>query len=442
MTTTESALDSRRQPGDLGSADRSGATGCRRTLVTGIGVIAPTGVGSEAHWKSLMEARSAVGPLTRFEVGDYPVRLAGEVRGFDADEHVPPRLHPQTDHMTRMSLAAAQWSLADAGIDPQGMAEYEMSVCTASSAGGFEFGQRELQKLWGSGPHHVSAYQSFAWFYAVNSGQISIRHGMRGPSGVLVADQAGSLDSLAMARRRLYLHGSRIAVAGAVDSTLCPWGWTAHLARGGMSNTADPAAAYLPFDQGANGHVVGEGGAILVLEHPENRHGDAEPYCMIAGHAATFDAVPDGNGLRRAALLALEDADVAADEVDVVFADAAGDRARDAVEAHTLRELFGARGVAVTAPKTMTGRLMSGGAALDVATAALALRHEIIPPTVFVHRPDPGHSLDLVRDQPRRCKLSVALVLARGEDGFCSAVVLTAPSPRPSPYPEPAPPVA
>lgn len=437
MTTTEPALDRRHGPGEVDSADRPGAPGGYRALVTGIGVIAPTGVGAEAHWGSLLEARSAIGPLTRFDAEDYPVRLAGEVRGFEAGDHVPRRLHPQTDHMTRMSLAAAQWALADSGIDPQCVAEYEMSVCTASSAGGYEFGQRELQKLWGSGPHHVSAYQSFAWFYAVNSGQISIRHGMRGPSGVLVADQAGGLDSLAMARRRLYLHGSRIAVAGAVDSTLCPWGWTAHLARGGMSSAVEPAAAYLPFDRGANGHVVGEGGAILVLEHPENRHGDTEPYCVIAGHAATFDATPGGTGLRRAALLALEDAGVTADEVDVVFADAAGDPARDAVEARTLRELFGAQGVPVTAPKTMTGRLMSGGAALDVATAALALQHEVIPPTVFVHSPDPGHGLDLVRDQPRRCTLSVALVLARGEDGFCSAVVLTAASSSCRPSPEP-----
>lgn len=438
MTTTEPALDKRHGPGEVGSADRPARTGGYRALVTGVGVIAPTGVGAEAHWRSLLEARSAIGPLTRFDAEGYPVRLAGEVHGFEAGDHVPRRLHPQTDHMTRMSLAAAQWALADSGIDPQGLAEYEMSVCTASSAGGYEFGQRELQKLWGSGPHHVSAYQSFAWFYAVNSGQISIRHGMRGPSGVLVADQAGGLDSLAMARRRLYLHGSRIAVAGAVDSTLCPWGWTAHLARGGMSSAAEPAGAYLPFDRSANGHVVGEGGAILVLEHPENRRGDTEPYCVIAGHAATFDAVPGGNGLRRAALLALEDAGVAADEVDVVFADAAGDPANDAVEAGTLRELFGVRGVPVTAPKTMTGRLMSGGAALDVATAAFALRHEIIPPTVFVHSPDPDHGLDLVRDQPRRCTLSVALVLARGEDGFCSAVVLTAAGSSRRPSPEPA----
>lgn len=396
-------------------------------LVTGIGVIAPTGIGAEAHWQNVLAGRSAIDELTRFDATGYPSRLAGEVRGFDAAARVPRRLLPQTDHMTRMSLAAAQWALSDAGIDPEAVAEYEMSVCTAGSAGGFEFGQRELQKLWGSGPHHVSAYQSFAWFYAVNSGQISIRHGMRGPSGVLVADQAGGLDSLAMARRRLRLHGARVAISGSVDSTLCPWGWTAHLARGGMSTASEPAQAYLPFDHGADGHVIGEGGAILVLEHPGDRRSDSRPYCLIAGNAATFDATPGGNGLRRAAQLALADAGMPASAVDVVFADAAGDRARDVDEARVLRELFGARGVAVTAPKTMTGRLMSGGAALDVATAALALRHGVIPPTVHIDHLDPGHALDLVRDRPRPAYLSVAMVLARGEDGFCSAIVVTAP---------------
>lgn len=418
MTTIDSRL--------AGGRPAAVVSGRGPVLITGIGVVAPTGIGAETHWRNLLEGRGAVGELTRFDASAYPARLAGEVRDFDAALQLPRRLLPQTDHMTRMSLAAAQDALDDAGIDPNGVAEYETSVCTASSAGGFDFGQRELQKLWGSGPHHVSAYQSFAWFYAVNSGQISIRHRARGPAGVVVADQAGGLDSLAMARRRLRLHGARVAISGAVDSTLCPWGWTAHLARGGMSTASDPALAYRPFDRSAAGHVIGEGGAFLVLEHPSDRRGDAPPYCAISGNAATFDAGPGGNGLRRAAQLALNDAGIPASAVDVVFADGAGDRERDSAEARVLRDLFGVRGVPVTVPKSMTGRLMSGGPALDVATAALALRDDVIPPTVHVGDPDPGYHLDLVRGRPRQTPLSVALILARGEDGFCSAAVLSA----------------
>ena len=395
-------------------------------VITGVGVVAPNGVGLEEYWRSTLAGISGIDTITRFDARPYPCRLAGEAGGFDAEAHVPRKLLPQTDHMTRMSLAAAAWALDDAGVDPARCAEYEMGVCTASSAGGFEFGQRELQKLWGLGPHHVSAYQSFAWFYAVNTGQISIRHGMRGPSGVLVAGQSGGLDVLAMARRRLRSHGSRVVLTGSVDSTLCPWGWTAHLARGGLSPALDPSAAYLPFDRRANGHVVGEGGAILVLQDSAALTDRTAGYAVLAGHAATFDGSGEpGDGLCRAAVRALSDAGIGAHDVDVVFADAAGDPEQDAAEAHVLRTLFGPHGVPVTAPKTMTGRLMSGGAPLDVVAAAMAVRHGVIPPTVNVSEIDPDLGIDLVRD-PRPAKLRTALVLCRGEGGFNSAVVLTA----------------
>src|SRR5207248_661025 len=152
----------------------------------------------------------------RFDAGRYPSRLAGEVREFDAREHLPSRLLPQTDHMTRLALVASDLALEDAGVQQDTLSPFDKGVVTASSAGGFEFGQRELEKLWSMGSEHVSAYQSFAWFYAVNTGQISIRHGLKGPSGVLVTDQAGGLDAIASARRQIR-RGGRLIVSGGVD---------------------------------------------------------------------------------------------------------------------------------------------------------------------------------------------------------------------------------
>lgn len=397
-------------------------------VITGIGVLSPNGVGLDQYWKATVAGVNGIDTIRGFDAGSYPSRLAGEIDAFDAKQHVPRRLLPQTDRMTRMSLAAADWALADAGIDPTTVPEYEMSVCTASSAGGFEFGQRELEKLWGRGPHHVSAYQSFAWFYAVNTGQISIRHGMRGSSGVVVADQAGGLDALAMARRRQRNHGSRLVVSGAVDSTLCPWGWVAHIAGGGMTESDDPGGAYLPFDKRASGHVVGEGGAILVLEDAKSAHErGVTGYGTLAGYASTFDGANEepGGGLRRAAELALADARLEPEDIDVVLADAAGTPERDAAEAHAIRSVFGPRGVPVTVPKSMTGRMLAGAGPLDVVAALLALRDGIIPPTVNVTDLDPAYELDLVRDEPRFGPLGTALVLARGEGSFNSAVVLT-----------------
>ncbi|WP_438486731.1 beta-ketoacyl synthase N-terminal-like domain-containing protein [Streptomyces sp. S186] len=397
----------------------------RRTgdaVITGIGVAAPNGLTTAAWWDATLRGVSGIRPLTRFDAARYPVRLAGEVPGFVDEDHLPSRLLPQTDRVTRLSLAAAQEALDDSGTGPAGEREYGVGVVTASSAGGFEFGQRELEALRSKGGRHVSAYQSFAWFYAVNTGQISIRHGLRGASGVVVTEQAGGIDAVAHARRQLR-KGGRAMVTGGVDSSLCPWGWTAHLADGRLSGSTDPARAYLPFDAGARGHVVGEGGALFVLEDAATaRARGARVHGSFDGYGTTFDG-PGRSRLADAARLALADAGVTPDGIDVVFADAAADRAADRAEAEALAEVFGPRAVPVTAPKSMTGRLLAGGASLDLAAALLALRDQVVPPTVGTLRPAADCPVDLVTGV-RELPLRRALVLARGRGGFNSAAVV------------------
>ncbi|GGR93932.1 MULTISPECIES: ketosynthase chain-length factor [Streptomyces] len=399
-----------------------------KVVVTGLGVAAPNGLGTQDYWAATRTGKGGIGRVTRFDPSQYPSRLAGEVPGFEARDHLPSRLLPQTDHMTRLALVAADWALADAGVKPQELPEFDMGVVTASSSGGFEFGQRELQALWSKGGQHVSAYQSFAWFYAVNSGQISIRNGMKGPSGVVVSEQAGGLDALAQARRQIR-KGTRLIVSGGMDASVCTWGWVAQLAGKRLSTSDDPERAYLPFDAEARGHVPGEGGAILILENAEAaRSRGARTYGEIAGYGSTFDPKPGSGrppGLRKAIELALADAGATPDEVDVVFADAAAVPELDRIEAEALTAVFGARGVPVTAPKTMTGRLYSGAAPLDVATALLAIEEGLIPPTTNVEPAD-GYDLDLVTGEARPAEVRTALVLARGFNGFNSALVVRA----------------
>ncbi|MEU0759843.1 ketosynthase chain-length factor [Streptomyces microflavus] len=414
------------------SAGTGTGTGSRpgtpRAVVTGLGITAPNGLGAEAYWDAVRVGKSGIGRITRFDPSQYPARLAGEVPGFTASEHLPSRLMAQTDHMTRLALVATDWALADAGVVPADLPAYSMGVVTASSSGGFEFGQGELQKLWAEGSQYVSAYQSFAWFYAVNSGQISIRNGMKGPSGVVVSDQAGGLDALAQARRQIR-KGTSLVVSGSVDASICPWGWVAQLAGGRLATGDDPDSAYVPFDAAAAGHVPGEGGAILIMEdEAAARERGATVYGHIAGYGSTFDPAPGSGrppGLRKAIELALKDAGLVATDIDVVFADAAAVPELDRAEAEALNAVFGPRGVPVTAPKTMTGRLYSGAAPLDVATAFLAMREGLVPATVNVE-PDPAHQLDLITGQPRVLPVRNALVLARGHGGFNSAVVASA----------------
>jgi act minimal PKS chain-length factor (CLF/KS beta) len=415
----------------------------RRTYVTGLGVVAPNGLGTERYWEATLRGHHGIGPITRFDPSAYPARLAGQVLDFTAADHLPDRLLPQTDVSTRLALVAADWALLDAKVDPTVLTDYDMGVVTGNGSGGFEFTHREFEKLWSRGSGFVSVYESFAWFYAVNTGQISIRNGMRGPSSALVTEQASGLDALGHARRTLR-RGLGLVLAGGVDSALDPWGWASHLASGQVSRSVDPDRAYRPFAADAAGYVPGEGGAILVLEEAAaaRERGARQVYGELAGYAATFDPPPGSGrppGLRRAAELALADAGLDAAGVDVVFADAAGVPELDRAEAGALRQLFGPRAVPVTAPKSLTGRLLAGGAPLDVAAALLSIRDGVIPPTAAAPAHD-GYQLDLVGPEARVVPVATALVLARGRWGFNSALVVRqVDDPAPDPIADPTP---
>jgi minimal PKS chain-length factor (CLF/KS beta) len=408
-------------------------------VITGLGIVAPNGIGAPDFWAATLAGTSGIGPITRFDPAGYPVRLAGEVTEIDVAAQLPSRLVVQTDRWTHLGLYAAELALADAHADPSALPEYELAVVTASSSGGTEFGQREISKLWQQSPGHVGAYQSIAWFYAATTGQISIRHQMRGPCGVIVTEQAGGLDALGQARR-LLAGDAKLVVTGGTDASLCPYGLVAQLSTGLLSTCADPARAYLPFDAAACGYLPGEGGAILIVEEADavlHRRGP-QPYGQVAGYAAGFDPPPRSGrppALERVMMAALDDAGLTAEDIAVVFADAAGVAELDVIEAAAIASVFGDHRVPVTAPKVLTGRLYGGGAALDVATAVLTLHHGVIPATPGVTELAAGcRQLDLVTDEPRPLAVSTsrqvaALVLARGYGGFTAAIVLSAPLP-------------
>lgn len=400
----------------------------RRTLITGIGVVAPNGLGTEQYWKSVLAGGNGIAEVEGFDSTGYPSRLAGQIRDFQVGDHLPDRLHAQTDISTRYALVAADWALQDAGVGSDTLADYSMGVVTSNAQGGFSFTHNEFHKLWSRGPEFVSVYESYAWFYAVNTGQISIRNTMRGPSAALVGEQAGGLDALGHARRTVR-RGTALVVSGGVDSALDSWGYAAQLAGGLVTTATDPQRGYLPFDTAAAGHVPGEGGAILIVEDEESARGRGagKIYGELAGYAATFDPAPGSgrpSGLRRAAELALADAGVSPDEIDVVFADGAGNAEPDRTEAEVISGIFGPGGVPVTVPKSLTGRLCGGGGPLDVATALLSIRDNVVPPTAHTTEVPAAYGIDLVLEHPRELPVRTALVLARGRRGFNSAVVV------------------
>jgi act minimal PKS chain-length factor (CLF/KS beta) len=401
----------------------------QRALITGVAAVAPNGGDTAAYWAATLSGLSGLRPISRFKADGYPVHVAGLIDGLNSADLCEDRLAVQTDRWTQLGLAAGERALADAGLVPAELPDYDMAVITASSSGGNEFGQREIEALWSRGPRAVGPFQSIAWFYAATTGQLSIKNGMKGPCGVVVSEQAGGLDALGRARRALRCD-ARVVVTGGTEAPIGPYALTCQIASGLLSPAADPQRAYLPFDAEACGYVPGEGGAILIAERADSAlaRGVCQPYGEIAGYASSFDPRP-GTGrpptLRQAAVAALADARTEPGDVDVVFADGAGLPGRDLAEAMALAELFGPFGVPVTVPKTLCGRLYAGGPPLDVVAALLAMRHGVIPPTYGIGELAPGCDIDLVREA-RPASIRTALVLARGFDGFNAAVVLRA----------------
>ncbi|GAA5193986.1 ketosynthase chain-length factor [Rugosimonospora acidiphila] len=411
----------------------------QRAVVTGVGVVAPTGVGVDAHWKRVLAGESALRRITLFDPARYPTTLAGEITEFDALEWADSRRVVQTDRWTHLGFAATRLALQDAGLAEVTDDPYGVGVVLASSSGGNLFGQRELQRLWSQPSRTVGAYQSIAWFYAASVGQLSIHHQFKGPCGVLVSETAGGLDSLAQAVRMIR-RGTPVVIAGGTECPLSPYALACQLRGGLLSSGTDPDGAYRPFDVAAGGYVPGEGGAVFVVEELDHaRERGATIYGEVAGWGATHDAhhtdahhtdahhthdrqAHDPTQYARAMALALRRAGARPDEVGLVVPDALGVPGYDLAEAQALRAVFGCS-PPVTTQKPLTGRAHQGGAALDVANALLAMRHGLLPATAGTDRPAPGCELDFVREQ-RQQRTDLALVGARGFDGFNSAVLL------------------
>ncbi|MEV4624841.1 beta-ketoacyl synthase N-terminal-like domain-containing protein [Micromonospora sp. NPDC049523] len=404
-----------------------------RAVITGIGVVAPSGIGTDAHWKSVLAGENRIGRITLFDPDRYPTTLAGEVADFDAATFADNRRLVQTDRWTHLGFAATRLALVDAGLPEVATDPYGYAVTLASSSGGNLFGQRELQRLWGQPSRTVGAYQSIAWFYAASVGQVSIHHQFKGPCGVLVAEAAGGLDSLAHAAR-IIRRGTPVVIAGGTECPLSPYALACQIRNGLLSDSDDPQRAYRPFDVAASGYVPAEGGAVFVVEELEHAlaRGVTTIYGEIAGWAATHDGqhtvrvgAADGTQYARSLRLALERADCPPEEVDVVFPDALGVPRYDRAEAGALRTVFGPDSPPVTTQKPLVGRAHQGGSALDAANALLALRHQVLPPTAGLDSPAPGCELDFVR-QTRTQPVRTALVGARGFDGFNSSVLIRA----------------
>lgn len=400
----------------------------RRAVITGAGVVAPSGIGVDEHWRSVTGQCNRIGRISHFDPTQYESTLAGEVTGLDVAD-IDGRVVVQSDRWTWMALVAAQEAVDRSGLDLSELDPYALAVGVASSSGGNHYGQQQLQRLWSSGT--VTAYQSIAWFYAATVGQMSLCYGAKGPSSVLATEAAGGLDSLAHAARHIR-RGGTVMLAGGLEAPLSPYALVCQQRSGRLTRSADPTSAYVPFDHTASGYVPGEGGAVLMVEELEHALARDAPEILgeIVGWSSTHDGAHTCRGgpalvrhYAAAMRQALERAGCGPEDVDLFIPDALGTPRDDVAEAAAVREVFGTRAVPVTSHKSLIGRLYQGGSALDVVSALWSMRSGVVPAFAGLRQPGPGRELAFV-DSLLPHVVDVVMVGARGFDGFNSALVL------------------
>ena len=404
-------------------------------VVTGIGVVTPIGVGTEAFWEGLLSRRSGVGEITQFDASSLPVRIASEVRDFDAEAFMSPRDIARTDRFTQMAVAASSMAWDAARCEDAGIAPDRMGVIIGSGIGGLLTIEREHEAFLRGGARRVSPFMVPKLMANAGAGAVSMRYGLLGPNFAPVSACATGAHAIGEAYRQIRYGAADVMLAGGSESALTPTAVSAFARMGALSRrNDDPSAASRPFDAGRDGFVFGEGAGVLVLERREvaERRG-APVLATLAGYGASCDAYhltqpdPDGAGAVLAMNRALEDAGVSHEDVDYVNAHGTSTPYNDRVETIALKTAFGveAKRIPVSSTKSQTGHLLGAAGAVEAAVCVLAMDRGIVPGTINLDEPDPECDLDYVPEGPRELRVRVALSNSFGFGGQNACLVFT-----------------
>jgi len=405
----------------------------RRVAVTGLGIVCPVGIGVDAAWDSLTAGRSGIGPITSFDTTDYTVHFAGCVNDFDPSSVLDVKEARRLSRFQQFAVVAAEEALADAGISDVDPAEAErIGVIVGSGIGGLGLMEEQARVLMERGPSRVSPFLVPGMIIDVAAGLISIRHGFKGINYAPVSACATGNHAIGEAFEAIRRGSADVIVAGGFDAGVTPLGVAGFAAARALSTrNDDPTGASRPFDAGRDGFVVGEGGAILVLEEWDHAVArGATIRAEVIGYGATADAyhvtapAPDGNGARRAMRMALDQAAIDLSEVGYINAHGTSTPLGDAAETGAIREVFGATPPPVSSTKSMTGHLLGGAAAIEAVACVRALETGVLPPTINYTDPDPACDLDYVPNVARLANPAVALSNAFGFGGHNSSILL------------------
>ena len=405
----------------------------RRVVVTGVGLVTGLGIGTQPTWQALLEGRSGVGDITLFDPSQHSTRFAAEVKGFEPTNWVEKKEVKKMDRFIQFAVAAADLALKDARFEIAADEAEMVGTYIGSGIGGFATIEREHETLLKQGPRKVSPFFIPAAIVNLASGWISIRTGAKGPNSATCTACTTSAHALGDSYRIIQRAEADVMIAGGSEAAITPLGVGGFCAMRALSQrNDDPTRASRPFDKDRDGFVMGEGSGVLILEELEHaRRRGAQIYCELVGYGMSSDAFhisapsENGEGAVRVMKRTLKDAGLAPDQIDYVNVHGTSTPQGDRIEVVALKTVFGdhARKLAISSTKSMTGHLLGAAGGLEAGLTAMALRHQVLPPTINVENQDPECDLDVVPNKARPATLRYALSNSFGFGGTNGALL-------------------
>ena len=399
----------------------------RRVVVTGVGLLSPVGIGTEETWRGLLDGQTGIGPITHFDASGFAARIAGEVHGFDPLKWVDRKDVKKMDVFIQYAIAASQMAMDDARLTVGSDIADRVGVFIASGIGGFQTIEREHKELLENGPRRISPFFIPATIINLAAGQVSIRFNARGPNLATCTACTASAHSVGEAFEIIRRDDADVMIAGGSEASITPMGIGGFAALRALSTRNDePARASRPFDKDRDGFVCGEGAGMLVLEELEfAKNRGATIYAELVGYGLSADAFhltsqpEDAHGAVRSMQMALRKAGIRPDQVDYINAHGTSTPINDPTETLAVKTTFGdhAYKLVMSSTKSMTGHLLGAAGGLEAGITALALRHQIAPPTVNLDVPDPACDLDYAANAKRAMKIDYALSNSFGFGG-------------------------
>lgn len=406
----------------------------RRVVITGVGAVTPVGNTAEEFWAALIQGKSGIGPITRFDATPLPTRIAGELKGFDPLRYMDKKDDRKFDPFLKYAIACAAMAVEDAGLNVERVDRTRFGVLVGSGIGGISTLLESHKILLEKGPDRVSPFFIPMLIVNMASGLISMRFGAKGPNSSIVTACATGNHAIGDAMKIIQRNDADVMIAGGSEAIILPLTFAGFCQMKAMSTrNDDPGRASRPFDATRDGFVCGEGGGLLVLESLEHALGrDARIYAEVVGYGMTGDAHhmtapdPEADGAARAMTLAMKDAEVEPSTVGYINAHGTSTPYNDKSETMAIKRVFGdhAHKLAVSSTKSMTGHLLGAAGGIEAIATALAIHHGILPPTINYETPDPECDLDYVPNLARKQDVEIALSNAFGFGGTNATIVL------------------